>query len=164
MNPPLPVPPRVALRSGWRHAEYASLDFETTGLDFDRDVIVSFGVVPIRAGRAIVAESVHQLVKPVVPPSPRSQKIHELRPQDLAGAPGIEEAREALRSVLEGRVLLVWFADVEIAFLSAIFGCSSRVWRRRMIDVRDLAIAVDGRPPSTREQPGYALGAEARRQ
>ena len=49
-----------------------------------------------------------------MPPSPRSQTIHELRPQDLAGSPRIDEARASLRVALEGRFLLVWFADVEV--------------------------------------------------
>ncbi len=80
-----------------------------------------------------------------MPPSPRSQTIHELRPQDLAGSPRIDEARAALRAALEGRFLLVWFADVEVSFLAAIFGGGKRRWRRRTIDVRELAMAADGR-------------------
>ena len=68
---------------------------------------------------------VHQLVDPDVPPSVPSQKIHELRPQDLAGAPRLEQARHALRDAIRGRYLLVWYADVEVNFLSTIFGGSA---------------------------------------
>jgi DNA polymerase-3 subunit epsilon len=145
----------------WREARFAALDFETTGLDMGSDVVVSFGVVPIDAGRARLADSVHQLVSPSVPPSPRSQTIHELRPQDLAGAPDIEQARETLSAALAGRFLLAWFADVEVHFLRGIFGGSRRRWRRRTIDVRNLAIAVDGGARSLRRAPGYALTAAA---
>ena len=60
----------------WREAEFASLDFETTGLDRERDAVVSFGVVPVRSGRVVVGESVHQLVVPEVPSSPESMRIH----------------------------------------------------------------------------------------
>lgn len=160
----LPEPPAHALAGmGWREAEYAALDFETTGLDYARDVVVSFGVVPVRDGRAIVGESAHELVRPAVEPSPRSQTVHLLRPQDLADAPPIEVARERLRSLLERRYVLAWFAEVEVRFLDRIFGGGVRAWRRRTIDVRNLAIAAVGKPASVRAEPGFALGTVARR-
>jgi DNA polymerase-3 subunit epsilon len=137
--------------------EFASLDFEATGLDFDRDTIVSFGVVPVRSGRVVLRDAVHQLIDPHVPPSTRSQKIHELRPQDLAGSPRLAQAREHLRDAIAGRHLRVWFADVEVHFLSAIFGGTVGSWRRRTIDVRNLAIEADGAPRSARAQLGYGL-------
>ncbi|MBI3649336.1 MAG: 3'-5' exonuclease [Actinobacteria bacterium] len=159
----LPKGPVRRPRRGWRRAEYASLDFETTGLDLGRDTVVSFGVVPVRGGRVVVGEAVHQLVRPHLPPSPRSQTIHELRPMDLEDAPPLRDARETLRQALRGRYLLVWFADVELNFLMSIFAGPRRAWRRRMIDVRNLAIAVDGQPAAVRKQHGYALASEAER-
>jgi DNA polymerase-3 subunit epsilon len=150
-------PPRGVRRRSWRDAEFASLDFEATGLDFSRDAIVSFGVVPVRGGRVVLADAVHQLVEPEVPPSVPSQKIHELRPQDLAGAPRIEQAKHGLRDAISRRYLLVWYADVEVNFLSAIFGRSAGWWRRRTIDVRNLAIEADGAPRSARTDFGYGL-------
>jgi len=89
-----------------------------------------FGVEPLQ-GRVVLAEALHQLVDPDVPPSVSSQKIHELRPQDLAGSPRLDEARVTLREAIRGRYLLVWYADVEVNFLSAIFGGSAARWRRR---------------------------------
>ena len=150
-------PRRRVRRRSWREVEFASLDFEATGLNFDRDTIVSFGVVPVRGGRVVLGDAVHQLIDPHVPPSTRSQKIHELRPQDLAGSPRLAQAREHLRDAIAGRHLLVWFADVEVHFLSAIFGGTVGSWRRRTIDVRNLAIEADGRPRSARAQLGYGL-------
>ena len=38
-----------------------------------------------------------------------------------------------------------------------------RVWRRRTIDVRDVAIAVDGAPSTARAARGYGLTATAER-
>ena len=156
-------PPRRALRLPWREAEFASLDFEATGLDFARDTIVSFGVVPVRGGRVVLGEGVHQLIEPHVPPSPRSQTIHQLRPMDLAGSPRLSEARELLRDSLQHRFLLVWFASVEVNFLAAIFGGTASSWRRRTIDVRNLAIAADGASLKARTMPGYALSWSAER-
>jgi DNA polymerase-3 subunit epsilon len=150
-------PSRLIRRRSWRDAELASLDFEATGLDFSRDTIVSFGVVPVRGGRVVLADAVHQLVDPHIPPSVPSQKIHELRPQDLVGAPRLEQAKHVLREAIHGRYLLVWYADVEVNFLSAIFGGSPRSWQRRTIDVRNLAIAADGAPNAARGDYGYGL-------
>ena len=65
-----PPPPRRLRRRGWREAEFAALDFETTGLDRRRDAIVSFGVVPVRRGRVVLGQAVHQLVVPEIPSSP----------------------------------------------------------------------------------------------
>lgn len=159
----VPAPRRRDRRRPWRRAAFAALDFEATGLDPARDTIVSFGVVPVLEGRVVLGGSIHQLVEPHVPPSVRSQKIHELRPQDLAGSPRLEEAREVLRRALAHRFLLVWFADVEVNFLAAIFGGRAGTWRRRTIDVRNLAIEADGLPRSMRAQHGYGLSWAAAR-
>ena len=159
----VPAPRRGDRRLPWREAAFVALDFETTGLDVARDAIVSFGVVPVLGGRVVLGEAIHQLVEPHVPPSVRSQKIHELRPQDLAGSPRLQQAREALRAALARRHLLVWFADVEVGFLTAIFGGRTGTWRRRTIDVRNLAMEADGIETAKRSQPGYGLSREAER-
>ena len=146
-----PKGPARGLRSrSWRDVEFASLDFETTGLDYGRDAVVSFGVVPVRGGRVVLAEAVHQLVVPEVPSSPTSMKIHRILPQDLADAEPLEVARERLRAALDRRFLLAWYADVEIAFLMRIFGGRASAWKRRTVDARDLAIEVEGAHPDVR--------------
>jgi DNA polymerase-3 subunit epsilon len=89
--------------------------------------------------------------------------VHLLRPVDLAAAPTIGEVAGDLRAAISGRVLLAWFAEVEIAFLRRIYGGSERAWRRRTVDVRDLAIAVDHGPASARAARGYGLTATAER-
>jgi DNA polymerase-3 subunit epsilon len=144
------APPRRRRRRPWREVEFASLDFETTGLDHRRDAIVSFGFVPVRSGRVVVGEGVHQLVVPNVPATVASMKVHHILPRDLAGAAPFEEAREILRTALEDRYVLAWFAEVEIAFLARIFGGSRRWWRRRTVDVRRLAIELEHARPDVR--------------
>jgi DNA polymerase-3 subunit epsilon len=127
----------------WRRAEFASLDFETTGLDRERDAVVSFGVVPVREGRVIVGEAVHQLVAPDVPSSPESMRIHGILPRDLAQAQPLAIAGETLRLALAGRILLAWFATVEIGYLGRLYGGRPRSWVRRTIDVRQMAIELE---------------------
>ncbi|MBI3649343.1 MAG: 3'-5' exonuclease [Actinobacteria bacterium] len=129
----------------WHAVEFASLDFEATGLDFARDRIISFGVVPIRGGRVEVGEAAYQLVDPGDrPPSRESVTIHGLRPVDLRGAPTVAAARQALREALDGRFLVTWWAGVEAAFLDNLYGGGARSWMRRSVDVRKLVLALGG--------------------
>ena len=144
-------PSRRRRRASWRAAEFASLDFETTGLDYERDVIVSFGVVPVRGGRVIVREALQRLVAPSVPVSPASMRVHHILPQDLAGAATLAEAREELRRALDGRFVLTWFADVEIAFLGRIFQVPQRPWSMRVVDVRRMVLELEGLDDETRQ-------------
>lgn len=141
-----PAPPGRHLgRRSWRLADLVSLDFEATGLDLERDKIISFGTVPIRNARIDVGDAVYQIVDPEeVPPSPESIVVHGLRPIDLAGAPSIEVAGRSLFDALDGRFLVTWWAPVEAGFLDKIFGGGLRSWRRRAIDVRELLIALEG--------------------
>lgn len=136
------APPRAWRRRHWREVEFAALDFETTGLDYGKDSVVSFGVVPVREGRVLVGGSAHRLVVPDVPPSPISMTIHQILPQDLAEASPIEVVREELSRVLHGKYLLTWYADVEVAFLCRIFGMRAGTWARRTVDVREMALAL----------------------
>lgn len=145
-----PARPAGGRRRSWREARFAALDFETTGLDFERDEVVSFGVVPVLEGRIKVGAAVHQLVAPAVPSTPMSMKVHGILPRDVEDAPSPDRARDLLRTELEGRFVLAWYARVERAFLRRLFGGSRWAWRRRTVDVRDLAIELEGRDPASR--------------
>ena len=163
MRSDLRGPPRWLRHRSWIEAEFVSLDFETTGLDPDRDAVVSFGVVPVRRGRVILAESAYREVAPEAPLTARSIVVHGLRPLDLQGAPTLSQVLSDLRASLQGRYLLAWSADVEAGFLSRAFGGSGGWWRRRIVDVLLLARLADrlqGRAP----QPGdYNLTTAAAR-
>ena len=139
------APPSSWRKRPWTQVPFVSLDFEATGLDFSRDTIISFGVVPVTEGRIDVGGAVYQLVDPLdVPLDRRAIPVHMLRPVDLAGAPSLEAARQALRAALGRRFLVTWFAEVEAAFLDKIFGGGRRRWMRRAVDVRRLVAALEG--------------------
>ena len=160
-----PSPPKRRSRRGdWRSAELVALDFETTGLDLDRDEVISFGLVPILGGRIDLSGQLYQEVVPAVEPSRSSIPIHHLRAQDLATAPAMQEVADAFRGALSGRFILAWAAEVEIAFLRKVFGGGRRAWRKRTIDVRTLIVAVERLSDDTGRGPGYyALSAAATR-
>ena len=145
-------PPRSARRLPWREAQYAALDFETTGLDLERDDVISFGVVRIDDGRIAIQETVYRLALPTVSPSPGSVTVHGLRAQDLQTAPALDETRRVLAEALQGRFLVTWFASVENGFLAKLFGERPRAaaWARRNVDVRGLVLAVGDRAEDER--------------
>jgi DNA polymerase-3 subunit epsilon len=165
MTPDRPSPPkRRSRRADWRAAELIALDFETTGLDLDRDEVISFGMIPIRDGRIDLSGQLYQEVAPGVGPSQSSIRIHHLRAQDLATAPAMQDVADAFGSALSGRFILAWAAEVEIAFLRKVFGGGKRAWRRRTIDVRTLIMAVERPDDGASRGPGYyALTAAATR-
>jgi len=142
-------PPRRARRLPWRQLELVSLDLEATGLDFAKDAIVSFGVVPIRMGRIDVGDAVYELVDPgEIAPSPVSVTVHGLRPVDLRGAQGSDAARAALAPLIAGRFLVTWAGKVEAGFLDVMYGGGARSWDRRCIDARELLFAIEDDPPA----------------
>ncbi len=139
------APPSAWRKMPWKNVPFASLDFEATGLNFAKDTIISFGVVPVTEGRIDVGDAVYQLVDPVdVPFDRQAIGVHMLRPLDLVDAPSLDAARDALRAALGRRFLITWFAEVEAAFLDKIFGGGRTRWMRRAVDVRRLVAELEG--------------------
>lgn len=139
-----PVRPGGVGGGSWREAAYASLDFETTGLDLDGDDIISIGVVPIERGRILLGRSMYREVRPDQPLKPASITVHGLRPVDLAEASALGTVVGDLRDALAGRFVLAWAAEIEAAFLAKVFGRRPSWWRKQIIDVLRLALLVDG--------------------
>ena len=147
----IPPPPlRSERKKDWRHGAFAALDFETTGLDFARDRIVSFGVVPIDAGVLDEARAVYDLVDPgPVAVSDLSVSIHGLGPAELLNSSPAAAARDAIRAALGGRYVITWNGLVEASFLGILYGTSPRPWLRRSIDVRRFVLALLGAEAAT---------------
>jgi len=140
-------PSRGDRRLPWKTGEYLVLDFETTGLDFNRDRVISFGAFPIRGGRVEVGEARYQLVDPGGrEPSHGSVVVHRIRPVDLVGAPSQEAMKAELAEALDLRYLVAWEARVEVGFLARIFQIPARKLLRTTIDVRDLVVVLEGEP------------------
>jgi len=150
MSPARPAgPAKRARRLPWKQLELVSLDFEATGLNFEKDTIVSFGTAPIRDGRIDVGAAVYELVDPgEVTPSPESVTVHGLRPVDLRGAQGLEAARTSLGELIGGHFLITWAGQVEAGFLNRLYGGGVHSWLRRCIDARELMFALEEDPPS----------------
>lgn len=156
-----PERPRGFGAGPWRRAAYASLDFETTGLDLAGDDIISFGVIPIERGRIAVGRSTYREVRPDRPLKPASIVVHGLRPVDLEAASSLGTVAEDLRDALSGRYVLAWAAKIEAAFLARVFGRRPSWWRRQIIDVLRLALLVDRSEPGGSQD--FSLTAVAER-
>ena len=133
----------------WRRARFIAIDVETTGLDPERDEVISFAGIPIESARIVGGESVHGLVRPRTASTGDSTEIHGLRDYDLAGAPSAPEALAPLVAAMRGRVPVVHAQWVERTFLRK-GGCPLP---RRVADTallwRVLSIESGGADPGT---------------
>jgi DNA polymerase III subunit epsilon len=100
--------------------ELIALDFETTGLDAQRDQVISAGWVLIRGDRIVMASAreVHVLNR-----SPdgvgQSAVIHGIVDSDLDDAESSEALIEHLLPELAGRAIVAHAASIERGFLAS---------------------------------------------
>lgn len=148
----------IALGRGarsWREGRFVVLDFEATGLDFDRDHVLSFGVVPIEQGRVRLAGSLYRVARPPRDLPAASIRVHGIRPSEVRDAPTLDAVLDELVEALRGRILVAHAAGVELGFLAQMRKRYGRPRVRRAIDVLDLADEVArgdpaAAPPSKR--------------
>ncbi len=114
----------------WTEITFWALDLETSGLDARRDEILAIGMVPIRAGAVRWGERFSSLVRPVRPGAALGEGLaaHHLLPGEVAGGLALREALDQVLGRLEGGVLLVHCAALDLAFLRAACASSGRTW------------------------------------
>jgi DNA polymerase III subunit epsilon len=105
----------------WRNAGWCALDLELTGLHARKDEIIAIGAVPIEQGRVLLGQSLYTLVRTTKRSDPNAVVVHKLRVADLADAPTLDEAFDALLGLLTGRVPVFHTAHVERNFLKPLF-------------------------------------------
>jgi DNA polymerase-3 subunit epsilon len=147
-------------RTPWREAAFCVVDLEATGLDPRADAILAWAAVPVDGGRVVLAGAREGLVRPPGAVPAESIRIHGLREIDLAGAPTLEEATDALLEAMDGRVLVAHAAWVEQAFLRRALRARGAKLRGPVVDTRTLGrlwlLLRDGRA-----EPRLSLGALA---
>ena len=98
--------------------EWVALDCETTGLDRQRDQIISIGAVRIVGNRLLTSQRLELLVRPERALNADSVRVHKLRESDVAL--GIDPA-QAMRRLLEfvgSRPLVGYFLEFDVAMLN----------------------------------------------
>jgi len=96
---------------------FLAVDLETTGLDPERDEILSIGHVPIRHLHILLGDSAYLLVRPsgAIPAS--STVVHHICDDQAAGGVPLAKALPQLLQHLVGKVLVAHHAPLESAFL-----------------------------------------------
>ncbi|WP_413479617.1 3'-5' exonuclease [Vibrio hibernica] len=106
------IDPNTPLNS----VEFVALDFETTGLDYEKDGIISIGLIPFTLQRIYCNQSKHWLVKPRKPMNEDSVIIHGITHSDLSDAPDLKRILEEVLDSLAGKIVVVHYRNIERRF------------------------------------------------
>ena len=132
---------RIAIdpRTQIQEVDYVAFDTELTGLELNRDTLISIGAVKLRGGRIFPGQTFYRLVRPESELKPESVVVHQLTHSDLDDA---ERASDVLIDFVEfigDAVLLGHFVHIDMGFVSRavkkIFGVG---WRRAAADTATL--------------------------
>ncbi len=98
---------------------FVAMDFETTGLNPQKNGIVSIGLVPFTLRRIYCRQSRHWILDPGKPLSAESVVIHGITHSDIDDAPDLSRVLPQLMGALKGRVAVVHHRGIEQPFLNA---------------------------------------------
>ena len=97
----------------------AAIDLETTGLDFEKDEILSIGCVDLGGDTLDLSSCFYDLVKPTHNEiTEENIVIHGITHDQIKNAANIEEQLAGWLNVLEGKILLAHHAAVELNFMN----------------------------------------------
>ncbi len=99
-------------------APLMAMDVETTGLDPQRDSIISIGLVPMNLQLIRASQSRHWLLKPRTELGAESVTIHGITDSTIGRAPDLIEILPELLECIAGQVLIVHCRDIERQFLA----------------------------------------------
>lgn len=116
------------LRRPWDEVDCWALDLEMSGLDPRGDRIVAVGMVPIRERAVRMGERFGRLVRPDGPVGTAGIAAHHLMPSELAGASELPGVLDEVDRRLDGAVLVVHAAAVDLPFLRHAHERAARSW------------------------------------
>ena len=97
---------------------YVAVDTELTGLDENRDSIVSIGAVRMAGGKIDIGDTFYRLVSPRTELTAASVVIHEITPSDVVMSPVIEPVLKDFLEFCGADVLVGHFISIDLAFLN----------------------------------------------
>ncbi len=97
---------------------YVAIDTELTGLNENKDSIVSIGALRMNGGRIDLGDTFYQLVSPRTELRADSVVIHEITPAEVAEQPVIDTVLDALLEFCGNDVLVGHFISIDLAFLN----------------------------------------------
>lgn len=129
-----------------RDVPFVALDFETTGLDPNKDEIISIGLVPFSLQRIRCRESAHWVVNPHRPLEEESVVIHGITDSDVSGAPDLLRFLEKVLDALAGKVVVVHYQKIEREFMnSALKARLNEGIRFPVVDTMAIELAIQQR-------------------
>ena len=97
---------------------YVAVDTELTGLDENKDSIVSVGAMRMTGGRIDLGETFYRLVSPRTELTAASVVIHEIMPSEVVASPVIEPVLAEFLEFCGTDVLVGHFISIDLAFLN----------------------------------------------
>ncbi|WP_022666899.1 3'-5' exonuclease [Desulfospira joergensenii] len=127
--------PPVSGATPLHRISFLALDLETTGLDPEKDRIVSIGFIPFDIKRIYCSGARNFLVNPGQPLPEKTVTIHGITHSDLNEKPGFDQVLPFLLKAMEGRLVVVHYHFIERNFLAAATReCFSTAFEFPMID------------------------------
>jgi DNA polymerase-3 subunit epsilon len=111
--------PPVSPRTPISHAPLMAMDIETTGLDPERDAIVSIGFIPLDGRRIRCSGAGNWVVRPNLPVEGIAVTIHGITNSVLKAAPRLADRFEPLLQAMAGKIIVVHCHHIERLFLKA---------------------------------------------
>lgn len=99
-------------------ARYVVIDTELTGLDEQRDSIVSIGGLRVISGRIALADAFYREVRPASALTPASIVLHGITPEEARGRPDIAASLAEFSAYCAGDILVGHFLGIDLGFLS----------------------------------------------
>ncbi|MCG9677175.1 3'-5' exonuclease [Vibrio sp. Isolate24] len=96
---------------------FLAMDFETTGLDSDKDDIITIGTVPFNLNRIFINQAHHWTVRPRQQLAEESVIIHGITHSDILDAPDLSNIYDQVLQQMSGRIMVVHYQRIEREFL-----------------------------------------------
>lgn len=110
--------PLPSVTSPLQQLKYVAIDFETSGLDFKHDQILSIGLVPFNFQQIELSTVDELFISHGQYITAKSASVNQLTPKHLSQGLTIDAAMNKLFETLAGKVVLAHGAFIEKGFLS----------------------------------------------
>lgn len=98
--------------------EYVCFDCETTGLDVQKDDIISIGAVIIKDNTIVSSKKFVKFVKPKTKLQIEAIKVHHIRECDLEEAEGIHDVVDEFLHFIGNRTLVGYYLEFDVGMVN----------------------------------------------
>lgn len=109
--------PQPELKHALNDIEFISLDFEATGLDFEKDKVLSIGIVNITLDGVDLSSSEEVFIKHGQFIKAETAQINEITPRQLVQGVELDTAMNLLLQRIKGKVIIAHSACIERQFI-----------------------------------------------